>query len=258
MDHFFPLADHVSDREPGVEYMLQRYEALLKLYGRELWASMMEHSSASQEEVYKEFEDKIKTLRGDLLNGLQHHACLCPPGYAWAKGKDKEQAWEAAEPCESCEWRPLTDEDLKHAIRRGSMGEKFFACEICEKITMSDNFIMSAQHVCTEGVKLCDRCAKAVEETPTRCPRVTHYRIDPSIPPFDLTTNEEKLNAILAKTPHALEVLTCVEDIMGGCVDCDLPPTGEACPVTCEDVKNWNRVITVWVTGKEGVCKVED
>jgi hypothetical protein len=71
-------------------------------------------------------------------------------------------------------------------------------------------------------------------------------------------TNEERLNAILAKTPHALEVLTVVENIMGECVNCDVPASGVSCPYSCEDVKDWNRVIPVWVTGKEGVEPVED
>ena len=70
--------------------------------------------------------------------------------------------------------------------------------------------------------------------------------------------NALKLEQILTKTPHALAVLTVVEEIMDGCVECEIPKKGEACPVTCEDVKNWNRVIPVWVNGKEGIERVED
>jgi hypothetical protein len=71
-------------------------------------------------------------------------------------------------------------------------------------------------------------------------------------------TDEERLKAILEKTPHALEVLTVVEDIMGDCVNCGIPGGGTSCPYGCEDVKDWNRVIPVWINGKEGVEPVED
>ena len=99
---------------------------------------------------------------------------------------DERLKGEEMEACQSCEWRPLTDDEIEKQGRVSSTGNKFIECEICEKITFSTCFHMSASFVCSEGVKLCKRCKKAVSKAPHKCPRVTHYRIDPAIPPFEL------------------------------------------------------------------------